>query len=222
MGEESLVNPFFVSSMSRKSEVARRISDSANFLLRGATSTDLMQLAEILTMSFHSRKGFLRWIYPLFRLGIYEDLRNRLRSPLEQYVCLVAEVIPTLEEREIFGSELDEVLAGTVEMTVRSRHLWQFPALQYPYLSNLAVHPDYRRRGVAQQLLCNCEETALEWGFTEIYLHVLENNHGARRLYYQLGYRVDHIDSSWLSWLLGKPRRFLLRKHIGDALIVNF
>ena len=42
-------------------------------------------------MSFHSGEGFVEWVYPVLRLGIYEDLKNRLRSKAEHYICLVAD-----------------------------------------------------------------------------------------------------------------------------------
>jgi ribosomal protein S18 acetylase RimI-like enzyme len=182
-----------------------------------AASKDLTQLADILALSFHGRDGLVDWIYPLLRLGIYEDLKNRLRSRSEHYICLVAEVascVPGSLDRQEFPIEC---LAGTVEMALRSRLAWQVPSSDYPYLSNLAVHPQYRRLGIAQQLLSNCEQTALQWGFSEIYLHVLENNHAARQLYYQAGYRLQQVDWNWSGWLLGQPRRLFLRKQLALA-----
>lgn len=210
------MNPFFFSSTFRFQETAKFCCDPESFLIRGGASKDLVQLADILAESFHSRNGFGGWVYPLLRMGIYEDLRNRFRSGPEHYICLVAEVVSP-------PVGAGEVLAGTVEMAVRERfvspHLldrppWQLVNPQYPYLSNLAVHPDYRRRGVAQQLLSKCEQKALQWGFSELYLHVLENNHAARRLYYQAGYRLDRVDWSWSSLLLGQPKRLFLRKRL--------
>ncbi|NJK28271.1 MAG: hypothetical protein HC925_07035 [Coleofasciculaceae cyanobacterium SM2_3_26] len=41
---------------------------------------DLSQLADLLAQSFHTNTGIAGWFYPVFRLGIYEDLRLRLRS----------------------------------------------------------------------------------------------------------------------------------------------
>ncbi|MDY7022014.1 MAG: GNAT family N-acetyltransferase, partial [Cyanobacteriota bacterium] len=46
--------------------------------IRVATPADLLTLTDVLAESFHSREGFLGWVYPILRLGIYEDLRNRL------------------------------------------------------------------------------------------------------------------------------------------------
>jgi ribosomal protein S18 acetylase RimI-like enzyme len=180
-----------------------------------AVFKDLTQLADILALSFHSREGFVDWFYPVLRLGIYEDLKNRLRSGTEHYICLVAELISIEAGTQKYRSNNQAgCLAGTVEMALRSRFAWQLPSSDYPYLSNLAVHPEYRRQGVAQDLLSNCEVTAREWGFSEIYLHVLENNHAARQLYYQAGYRLEQVDWNWSCWLFGQPRRLFLRKRL--------
>ncbi|NEQ22919.1 MAG: GNAT family N-acetyltransferase [Microcoleus sp. SIO2G3] len=162
----------------------------------------------MLTDSFHSRSGIMGWAYPVLRLGIYEDLRNRLRSTAPHYVCFVALAVIS----SVGGSR--EELAGTVEITLRSPSSWQPRHSQYPYISNLAVSKSCRRRGVAKQLLSACEQTALDWGFPDIYLHVLENNHQARQLYLKTGYQLYQIEPSYGAWLLGHPKRLLLQKHL--------
>jgi ribosomal protein S18 acetylase RimI-like enzyme len=210
------VNPSFSSSPSHQ-----HTSGRSGFALRVAASKDLTQLADILAASFHSRKRFVEWVYPLLRLGIYEDLKNRLRCRSEHYICLVAEIVSGASGTAERFPSTGECVAGTVEMAVRSRLAWQVPNSEYPYLSNLAVHPQYRRLGIAQQLLCSCEQTALQWGFSEIYLHVLENNYAARQLYDRAGYRVEQVDGHWSSWLLRQPRRLFLRKQLSSQLTVD-
>ena len=211
-----VVNPFFFSSMSRDLESSRCPSGPSRFLIRAAVSKDLTQLAEILALSFHSREGIMELIYPVLRLGIYEDLRNRLRSASEHYICLAAELTSSREgaQGRLLGTG---DLAGTVEMGLRSHHPWPMSNSEYPYLSNLAVHPNCRRLGVAQQLLSNCERAALEWGFSDIYLHVLENNHAARRLYFKAGYQLQQVDWNWTCLFFRQPRRLFLRKNLASA-----
>ncbi|MBE9162944.1 GNAT family N-acetyltransferase [Tychonema sp. LEGE 06208] len=204
------MNPSFFSSPSHEQQTPRLSA----FSIRVAVSNDLTQLADVLAVSFHSRQGLVEWVYPVLRLGIYEDLKNRLRSKAEHYICLVAELVSREEGMQNYRSPRLGSVAGTIEMALRARFPWQIPSSDYPYLSNLAVHPEYRRQGVAQQLLSNCEDTAREWGFSEIYLHVLENNHAARQLYYQAGYRLQQVDWHWTHWLFGQPRRLFLRKQI--------
>jgi GNAT superfamily N-acetyltransferase len=58
-------------------------------------------------------------------------------------------------------------------------------------LSNLAVSPQARRRGIAKTLCQEALAMVAEWGFTELYLLVEEANVAARSLYEtQLGYRL--------------------------------
>lgn len=197
------------------------MSGSSPLQIRAAKPDDLSYLAEILANSFHSRGGIGGWFYPLFRLGIYEDLRYRLQSSSPHYVCLVGiykdsrlDDSQEMRRKTIVAQERD-LLVGTVEMSLRSTSPWQFyNSSGYPYLSNLAVQFEYRRQGVARQLLLACEQTALKWGYQDLYLHVLENNHKARGLYSQLGYRLHQVDSNWACLLLGKPRQLLLHKRL--------
>lgn len=183
---------------------------ASHFTVRIAQVRDLTTLAEILADSFHPRTGIMRWTHPLLRLGIYEDLRNRLRATSPHYVCLVAVAAAS------GASGSAEELAGTVEIALRSPPSWQPRASQYPYISNLAVSPSCRRRGVAQQLLLACERTALEWGFSDLYLHVLENNHQARQLYLKTGYQLHQVEPSYSAWLMGRPKRLFLHKHLAS------
>jgi ribosomal protein S18 acetylase RimI-like enzyme len=103
---------------------------------------------------------------------------------------------------------------GTVEVSVKTPPPWQSPHTRYVYLSNLAVHTDYRRQGVAQQLLQISERVALDWGFQALYLHVLEDNYAARRLYLRAGYQLVRVETSLVSWLIGRPRQLFLYKHL--------
>lgn len=179
----------------------------SNFTIRTAQEQDLTSLAEILTDSFHSCQGILRWVYPMVRLGIYEDLRNRIRSNSPHYTCLVA----ATSVSGIDGTK--DRIVGTVEIALRSFSPWRSHSLQYPYVSNLAVRKSCRRQGVAEELLKACDRKSLEWGFPDLYLHVLENNHQARQLYLKTGYQLHRVEPSYGAWFLRHPRRLFLHKH---------
>lgn len=184
-------------------------SGSLNFIVRTAQQHDLAELTEVLSSSFHSTTGFGRWLSPLLRLGIYEDLRQRLRSPASSnHIFLVA--IASLNS----GSDTRVFIAGTIEITLRAVYTFYVRNSYYPYLSNLAVHTRFRRQGVAQKLLKACEDVAVERGFHELFLHVVENNYPARQLYRKAGYQIQRLDPFWHCWLLRKPRRLLLRKRL--------
>ena len=59
-----------------------------------------------------------------------------------------------------------------------------------PLLANLAVAPEWRRRGVGRQLVLECEVVASAWGFSEMLLKVEARNEEAQGLYLKLGYDV--------------------------------
>lgn len=220
------MNPFFFFSKSVKPQVGK--SNQFYFSIRIAKPQDLKSISEILTNSFHSLEGIMSYVYPFLQLSIYEDLRHRIRSKGEHYLCIVAMLVKDSKSTENLSTIGGQDLVGTVEISVRSRHRnvvlslqqngplsfnpWQLDDVEYAYLSNLAVDADYRRLGVARQLLNFCENRVLEWGFCDLYLHVLENNYSARRLYHKAGYRLEEVEWTFGSLLFGQPRKLLLRK----------
>lgn len=213
IGTVRTVNAFPFNFTPPPSAPLGQFSNSSRMLVRATQPKDLLALADVLADSFHSKVGFGCWLYPLLRLGIYEDLRSRLRSSSPDYVCLVA-VQPTHPTLGTDQSPSTDYVAGTVEMALRSSPMWERRKSKHFYLSNLAVRRECRRQGIAQQLLLACERAALKWGLTDLYLHVLENNEPARRLYEKLGYRLEEVEQDLGSWLLKRPRRCLLHKHL--------
>ncbi|MEI6442199.1 MAG: GNAT family N-acetyltransferase [Nostocales cyanobacterium ELA583] len=172
--------------------------------IRVATPDDFINIAQIVAESFHSQEGLWGLAFPLLRVGIYEDLRYRLKSPTPYHICLVA----------VDAATEDQKIMGTIEMGVRVNDAWSMVNPGFPYLSNLAVHPDYRRLGVGSSLLTRCEQISQTWGFQDLYLHVLENNHHARQLYFKLAYRAYKVESPWETFFLNRSRQILLHKHI--------
>lgn len=188
-------------------------STSSDILIRVAHYEDINELAEVLTHSFHSTKGLGAWVYPLLKLGICEDLRNKIRMKTLHEVCLVA----SKQTKE--SNDRTEQIVGTVEITMGSSSFWVKSNEAHPYISNLAVSNSYRRQGIAKKLLLKCEQIALEWGYKELYLHVLENNLKAKKLYLSNGYRIHQIESSLNSFLWKSPRRLFLIKQICPKII---
>jgi ribosomal protein S18 acetylase RimI-like enzyme len=178
--------------------------------VRSARLDDLPQLTEILTSSFYDRSGWLGWLYPLFKLGISEDLRQRLRSQNAHYVCLAAirQILPPTMAARTYC----DCVVGTVELSQRYALPWQPIKPHHLYISNLAVHAEFRRQGVALLLLETCERVALDWGFEDLYLHVMEDNLQARQLYRKAGFEQVQSKQVDLAWLRLSPRRLLMHK----------
>lgn len=207
----------------------QRSPDSFPYLIRAARQQDLIELTDLLSRGFHSPEGRMGWFYPLLKMGIQEDLRTRLRAKTPQYACLVAVTQPPIQSAspafaKLFlqqaasanpqNSLLGSPIVGTVELGMRTGPFWSVSSKNYLYISNLAVRAEYRRQGIAHQLLLTCERIALDWGFRDLYLHVLENNQSARQLYQKLGYRYHQAEFNPLSCLMGRPRQLLLHKSL--------
>ncbi len=168
---------------------------NADYSTRPATLADLAAIVEVLITSFYPLNPFNRWLYPVMRVGIHEDLKLRLRSHSRYYYCLAA--ITT-----------DNTVVGTAEVALRS----PFPLFpQRAYVSNLAVSDAHRRRGVARQLLQSCETLAQSWGYRTIYLHVANDNVPAQQLYEKLGYHAAPSELEILAQQFGLPYQKQLR-----------
>lgn len=181
--------------------------DEAQLIVRTVELKDIKGLTDVLTHSFHPRQGLWYWFYPLLKLGIYEDLRSRLRSSSPHYRCLVASKV-------VYSVTVEEEIVGTAEIAIRPGAIAN---AQSPYISNLAVSQVHRRQGIARQLLSGCEQVAREWGYQTISLHVLEDNHSAKQLYFTSGYQLHRIECSLSSCLFNRPRRLLLHKKVSQG-----
>ena len=189
---------FFLSSIEN--------DDQFETIVRVAQRNDVSELATTIVACFYNFPPILSWINPLLKLTISEDLRYRLKNSPLLYCCLVA--TKNLE------------IAGTVEISLQkpwwsnSCASWWTLTAQSPYISNLAVNKNYRRLGIGSQLLARCEQIALDWGYQETRLNVLDSNESAKQLYCHNGYQILQVEASWGKFWLDYSPRLLLRKRI--------
>jgi ribosomal protein S18 acetylase RimI-like enzyme len=66
-------------------------------------------------------------------------------------------------------------------------------------IANVAVHPDYRQRGIAHRLTEQAMQLARQRKADSIWLHVRNDNPNAVRLYQELGFRPRGQRTTWLS-----------------------
>jgi ribosomal protein S18 acetylase RimI-like enzyme len=64
-------------------------------------------------------------------------------------------------------------------------------------IANVAVHPDYRRRGIARALTTAAQDQARHRGSSGTWLHVREDNEPAVRLYLSLGFKERARRTTW-------------------------
>ncbi|HIK38175.1 MAG TPA: GNAT family N-acetyltransferase [Geminocystis sp. M7585_C2015_104] len=173
----------------------------ARTVCRRAVLGDINDIAEVLTLCFNQFNKFTFWIYPLVKMAVAQDLRQRLQQEDADYFCLVA----------VYKQRESEEIVGTVELSFRRGFPWLKPN-RYAYVANLAVKEKYRRRGIATCLLLKCEEIAKANNYGCIYLHVLASNQGAQKLYLGNGYTIHRVETDLLSLFVPGKRRLLLMK----------
>ena len=93
----------------------------------------------------------------------------------------------------LFGSYLDE---ASPAVRLPSGPLVGFAvacqeSLRSGILLDLAVDPDYRRRGIGEALLLRTLRALLAMGYPKVHLWVTEGNYPARALYDKVGFVVD-------------------------------
>ncbi|HZG39497.1 MAG TPA: GNAT family N-acetyltransferase [Nodosilinea sp.] len=189
---------------------------SAQPLIRSARLQDVERLTDVLTTSFYDCSGWRYWVYPFIRLGIQEDLKQRLKAQSPRYACLAAMSLPPgpavagEPAASVASSSSAGAIAGTIEAALRQPWPWQGD--RHVYISNLAVGEGFRRQGVASALLQSCEQLAQQWRVYELRLHVMEDNLAAQALYRKAGFETFQTEDTPASWLGLQPRRLLLRK----------
>jgi len=120
-------------------------------------------------------------------------IRPMREGDLDQVLEIEALSFPIPWSRYAFASELKEnafayyLVCQDGEQVVGYAGMWVI--LDEAHITNVAVHPDHRRRGVGQMLMLALEEAALARGATRITLEVRVSNTAAQQLYEMLGYR---------------------------------
>ena len=119
------------------------------------------------------------------------DLRPMRPSDIDQVMLIERGSFTSPWSAQFFLEEIgvsysQSLLAEFQGRVVGYLIYWQLPS--DVDVHNLAVHPDYRRRGVGRYLLTTMIHNAREKGFRRVTLEVRKSNSAAQRLYQSLGF----------------------------------
>lgn len=115
-------------------------------------------------------------------------------ADLDQVVEIERRSFPTPWSRHAFVSELRDnayahyLVARLGDRVIGYAGMWVL--LDEAHITNLAVHPDYRRRGVGRRLLAALERLAARLGARRMTLEVRPSNAAALHLYRRSGFEV--------------------------------
>jgi ribosomal-protein-alanine N-acetyltransferase len=153
---------------------------------------------------------------PSYRRVAFEDVPRM--NEIEQRCFATPWSVRSLEEELCdnpyalyWGAYRAGVLVGYVGVWI---------VMDEAHMTNLAVHPDHRRRGIAKTLLEDIKRMARRAGARSMTLEVRESNAAARRLYASMGfvdagrrarYYADNNEDAIIMWCND------LRWHNADA-----
>ena len=89
------------------------------------------------------------------------------------------------ENWKVLVAEEDGKVVGWIGWTVKHGSI---QGETYVYLTEVMMHPEFRRKGIATKLVMEVEKDARETGSGYIYCYIFEPNNASQALFLKLGY----------------------------------
>ena len=130
------------------------------------------------------------------------DLRSMTVADIDEVMAIETAAFASPWSRQFFLEELQAARAKSVLCRRDGKPIgyviyWELPGELD--IHNVAVHPQYRRQGVARTMLRDIIERAVEKGFRRLTLEVRRSNDPAQTLYRSLGFEVCGLRRGYYS-----------------------
>jgi len=158
-----------------------------------------------------------------FRLMREEDLEQVMAIENASYL--------TPWSRGAFVREIVENVTATYVVAIQDEAIVAYAGmwtlLDEGHITNIAVHPDHRRRGLGLATLCELARRGQRQGASRLTLEVRPSNTGAQELYRRAGFEVrglrrryysDTGEDAVIMWL-DDLRRLAAREATDDAAV---
>ncbi len=128
--------------------------------------------------------------------------RPMLAADLDQVAAIEQVSLPSPWSKELFEAELKRdqaryFVAEEGDKIAGYMGYWEAP--QEAHIINLAVAPDFRKRGLGLEMMEYCLEFARKKGAALATLEVRESNEAAKRLYEKCGFIIVAIRKKYYS-----------------------
>jgi GNAT superfamily N-acetyltransferase len=142
----------------------------------------------------------------------YQQYEHEYTNPhqWEDYLANIKASVDNPDVKKILIAKNNVNILGTLQLFESSEKAYQKPELHIfsPIIRLLAVHPQARGRGVAQELLKAGLHFAKSQGANKLYLHTGDKMQKAIRLYEWFGFKRDQTKEFMNNDILVKCYRF--------------
>jgi len=172
------------------------------FQIQTCQYADLNPVSDIIMDSFYETKTSWRRLLKLAELNRLQQNFPYVDTDLHQMFVAVAAQVTEKDDKTTSSPSTStttilhpRTVIGFVDIDARPcRPEIQLPR---PYLSDLAVHPNYRRKGVAKALIQACEDFIRTIPRKELYIRVEETNAAAVDMYMnKLNYQSQGVEET--------------------------
>jgi ribosomal protein S18 acetylase RimI-like enzyme len=179
--------------------------DKLNFSIQRLNkSTDIGQMAELIDLCFGQQMDPDGKKYLIY-------LRNlaREKHPL---VASLSDSFSYSTSIDGFVCKVRERLIGNVNISP-----YQDGKNQILFISNVAVHPDFRNQGVASRLIQQVIDYASQSKYSSLWLQVRKENEIAYRIYLSIGFKKWGIRDTWVK----QPTPLRIDEKLPNLLIIK-
>lgn len=174
-----------------------------NYRIRDCTYSELNQVADVIIAAFYSSStNPWRQLYRMGELNRVQQAYPYKKSDHRMFVAIVQAENALRDEKVVAFVDVDD-------RPVQPRFPSPYKDNPRPYLSDLCVHPDFHRKGIARSMVEVCEKFCredLQKG--ELFIRVEQTNQPALFMYESMGYtKMDDPDNGPI---------ILLRKSLVD------
>ncbi|OIK13067.1 GNAT family N-acetyltransferase [Bacillus sp. MUM 116] len=142
----------------------------------------------------------------------YQQYEHEYTNPQdwENYLSNIKASVDHPDVEKILIAKSEEKILGTLQLFLSSEKAYQRPELQIfsPIIRLLAVHPEARGHGIAQELLKAGLQFAKFQGANQLYLHTGDKMQKAIRLYEWFGFKRDQSKEFYNNDILVKCYRY--------------
>jgi ribosomal protein S18 acetylase RimI-like enzyme len=165
-----------------------------HYYIRECLYGDLDRVSEVVMASFYATTTAPLW-RSMYRLAELNRLQQNFSysEPLHRMLvaCFRHDDASSRGRRSTAVTSQNDVIVGFVDVDARIPN--RPTGYQYnprPYISDLCIHPDHRRQGLAQWLVHVCEDQCWTiWQRPTVYIRVERSNTAALHMYTHMGYR---------------------------------